>query len=172
MAGPGVFSGYVTGAPDAPFVEPGWVNSGDLGRIDAHGYLWITGRAKDLVIRGGHNIDPLGIEEVLYEHAAVAVAALVGEPDAYAGELPVAYVELKPGMDAQPSELLGAALAPPNARGSDAALPHRHHSAHGGREGAKPALRATRPTRRSPPSPSCAMNAPRRSAKPRTKLST
>jgi len=111
MAGPGVFSGYVTGAPDAPFVEPGWVNSGDLGRIDAHGYLWITGRAKDLIIRGGHNIDPLGIEEVLYEHAAVAVAALVGEPDAYAGELPVAYVELKPGMDAQPAELLKWAAA-------------------------------------------------------------
>jgi acyl-CoA synthetase (AMP-forming)/AMP-acid ligase II len=74
MHGPGVFSGYATGAPDAPFVEPGWVNSGDLGRVDANGYLWITGRAKDLIIRGGHNIDPLGIEEVLYEHPAVAVA--------------------------------------------------------------------------------------------------
>lgn len=111
MAGPGVFSGYVTGAPDAPFVEPGWVNSGDLGRIDANGYLWITGRAKDLIIRGGHNIDPLGIEEVLYEHPAVAVAALVGEPDGYAGELPVAYVQLKPGMEAQPAELLKWAAA-------------------------------------------------------------
>jgi fatty-acyl-CoA synthase len=66
--------------PGCALVEPGWVNSGDLGRIDAHGYLWITGRAKDLIIRGGHNIDPLGIEEVLYEHAAVAVAALVGNP--------------------------------------------------------------------------------------------
>jgi fatty-acyl-CoA synthase len=96
MWGPGVFTGYVTGSTDAPFVEPGWVNSGDLGRIDANGYLWITGRAKDLVIRGGHNIDPTGIEEVLYQHPAVAVAALVGEPDAYAGELPVAYVQLKP----------------------------------------------------------------------------
>jgi fatty-acyl-CoA synthase len=111
MAGPGVFSGYVSGAPDAPFVEPGWVNSGDLGRIDAHGYLWITGRAKDLIIRGGHNIDPLGIEEVLYEHPSVAVAALVGEPDSYAGELPVAYVQLKPGANAQPAELLKWAAA-------------------------------------------------------------
>jgi fatty-acyl-CoA synthase len=106
MHGPGVFSGYVTGAPDAPFVEPGWVNSGDLGRIDANGYLWITGRAKDLIIRGGHNIDPLGIEEVLYEHPAVEVVALVGEPDAYAGELPVAYVQLKPGAKAEPIELI------------------------------------------------------------------
>ncbi|HMS05848.1 MAG TPA: acyl-CoA synthetase [Burkholderiaceae bacterium] len=106
MAGPGVFSGYVTGAPDAPFVAPGWVNSGDLGRIDANGYLWITGRAKDLIIRGGHNIDPLGVEEVLYDHPAVEVAALVGEPDAYAGELPVAYVQLKPGAKAEPAELI------------------------------------------------------------------
>jgi fatty-acyl-CoA synthase len=106
MAGPGVFSGYVAGAPDAPFVEPGWVNSGDLGRVDANGYLWITGRAKDLIIRGGHNIDPLGVEEVLYDHPAVEMAALVGEPDAYAGELPVAYVQLKPGAKAEPGELI------------------------------------------------------------------
>jgi fatty-acyl-CoA synthase len=106
MAGPGVFSGYVTGSPDAPFAEPGWVNSGDLGRLDANGYLWITGRAKDLIIRGGHNIDPLGVEEVLYEHPAVEVAALVGEPDAYAGELPVAYVQLKAGAKAEPAELI------------------------------------------------------------------
>ena len=105
MHGPGVFSGYATGAPDAPFVEPGWVNSGDLGRVDANGYLWITGRAKDLIIRGGHNIDPLGIEEVFYDHPAVQVAALVGEPDSYAGELPVAYVQLKAGAKAEPSEL-------------------------------------------------------------------
>ncbi|MCA0240665.1 MAG: acyl-CoA synthetase [Proteobacteria bacterium] len=111
MAGPGVFSGYATGAPDAPFVEPGWVNSGDLGRVDAHGYLWITGRAKDLVIRGGHNIDPTGIEEVLYEHPAVALAAVVGEPDAYAGELPVAYVQPKPGVSVDPATVLKYAAA-------------------------------------------------------------
>ena len=111
MHGPGVFSGYASGSPDAPFVEPGWVNSGDLGRVDANGYLWITGRAKDLIIRGGHNIDPLGIEEVLYEHPAVAVAAVVGEPDAYAGELPVAYVQLKEGSQAQSAELLKFAAA-------------------------------------------------------------
>lgn len=106
MHGPGVFSGYATGAPDAPFVEPGWVNSGDLGRVDSNGYLWITGRAKDLIIRGGHNIDPLGVEEVLYDHPAVELAALVGEPDAYAGELPVAYVQLKAGATAEPAELV------------------------------------------------------------------
>ena len=59
MAGPGVFGGYLNDVHNkGAFVEPGWVNSGDLGRLDADGYLWITGRAKDLVIRGGHNIDP------------------------------------------------------------------------------------------------------------------
>ena len=97
MAGPGVFSGYLSESHNrTAFVEPGWVNSGDLGRLDEDGYLWITGRAKDLIIRGGHNIDPMVIEEMLFRHPAVALAAVVGEPDAYAGELPVAYVQLKP----------------------------------------------------------------------------
>ncbi len=106
MAGPGVFSGYLNEAHNrGAFVEPGWVNSGDLGRLDEDGYLWITGRAKDLVIRGGHNIDPLPIEEVLYQHPAVGLAAVVGQPDAYAGELPLAYVQLKPQAVVAPGEL-------------------------------------------------------------------
>jgi fatty-acyl-CoA synthase len=87
-------------------VEPGWVNSGDLGRLDDQGYLWITGRAKDLIIRGGHNIDPMAIEEVFFQHPCVALAAVVGQPDAYAGELPVAYVQLKAGMTIDSGELL------------------------------------------------------------------
>jgi fatty-acyl-CoA synthase len=107
MAGPGVFGGYVSDAHNrGAFVEPGWVNSGDLGRLDADGYLWITGRAKDLIIRGGHNIDPQAIEEVFYQHPAVALAALVSQPDAYAGELPVAYVQAKPGAAIDIDELL------------------------------------------------------------------
>jgi fatty-acyl-CoA synthase len=106
MSGPGVFSGYVNDTHNKEaFVEPGWVNSGDLGRLDEDGYLWITGRAKDLVIRGGHNIDPAPIEDVLFQHPAVALAAVVGQPDAYAGELPVAYVQLKPGTSIIPGEL-------------------------------------------------------------------
>ena len=106
MAGPGVFSGYLNEVHNrGAFVEPGWVNSGDLGRLDEDGYLWITGRAKDLVIRGGHNIDPMPIEEVFYQHPAVALAAVVGQPDAYAGELPLAYVQLKPGATVAPGEL-------------------------------------------------------------------
>ena len=107
MAGPGVFSGYLSEAHNrGAFVEPGWVNSGDLGRLDEDGYLWITGRAKDLIIRGGHNIDPLAIEEVFFQHPAVALAAVVGEPDAYAGELPVAFVQLRPGVTIDAAELL------------------------------------------------------------------
>ncbi len=78
----------------------GWFNSGDLGRIDADGYLWLTGRAKDVIIRGGHNIDPTVIEETLLKHREVLLAAAVSKPDAYAGELPIAYVQLVPGAKA------------------------------------------------------------------------
>ena len=106
MGGPGVFSGYLSEKHNRnAFIEPGWVNSGDLGRLDEDGYLWITGRAKDLIIRGGHNIDPAPVEEILFRHPAVAFAAVVGEPDAYAGELPVAYVQLKSGMQADAAEI-------------------------------------------------------------------
>ncbi len=106
MSGPGVFSGYLNDIHNqGAFVEPGWVNSGDLGRLDEDGYLWITGRAKDLVIRGGHNIDPMAVEEIFYQHPAVALAALVGQPDAYAGELPLAYVQLQPGVTLKAGEL-------------------------------------------------------------------
>jgi len=108
MAGPGVFSGYLSDTHNVgAFVDPGWVNSGDLGRLDEDGYLWITGRAKDLVIRGGHNIDPQPIEEILFGHPSVALAAMVGQPDAYAGELPVAYVQLKPGATVDANDLIG-----------------------------------------------------------------
>ena len=107
MAGPGVFSGYLSDSHNrGAFIEPGWVNSGDLGRLDEDGYLWITGRAKDLVIRGGHNIDPQPIEEILYQHPAVALAAMVGQPDAYAGELPVVYVQPKPGVAVTTNDLI------------------------------------------------------------------
>jgi fatty-acyl-CoA synthase len=106
MAGPGVFGGYLNEAHNkGAFVDGNWVNSGDLGRLDKDGFLWITGRAKDLVIRGGHNIDPGPIEDIMFQHPAVGFAAVVGQPDAYAGELPVGYVQLKPGASVQPGEL-------------------------------------------------------------------
>ena len=108
MSGPGVFTGYLNEEHNrGAFVAPGWVNSGDLGRLDASGNLWITGRAKDLIIRGAHNIDPQPIEELLFRHPAVALAAVVGQPDAYAGELPVAYVQAKPDAKLDAAALLG-----------------------------------------------------------------
>ena len=73
------------------FHEGIYLRTGDLGRIDADGYLWITGRAKDLIIRGGHNIDPAEIEEALLAHPDVAFAGAIGQPDAHSGELPCAY---------------------------------------------------------------------------------
>ena len=106
MGGPGVFGGYLNEAHNkGAFVDGTWVNSGDLGRLDADGFLWITGRAKDLVIRGGHNIDPGPVEDIMFQHPSVGFAAVVGQPDAYAGELPVGYVQLKPGARVEPGEL-------------------------------------------------------------------
>jgi fatty-acyl-CoA synthase len=74
-----------------------WLNSGDLARIDPDDYVWITGRAKELIIRGGHNIDPRMIEEALQSHPDVVMAAAVGRPHPQLGEVPVAYVLLKDG---------------------------------------------------------------------------
>jgi fatty-acyl-CoA synthase/long-chain acyl-CoA synthetase len=83
-----------------------YLRTGDLGRLDADGYLWITGRAKDLIIRGGHNIDPAEIEEALAGHTAVAMAGAIGQPDAFAGELPCVYVELVGGATASTEDLM------------------------------------------------------------------
>ncbi|MFO7854889.1 MAG: acyl-CoA synthetase [Paracoccaceae bacterium] len=84
----------------ALYADGKWLRTGDLGRIDADGYLWITGRAKDLIIRGGHNIDPAVIEEALMAHPDVAFVGAIGQPDAKTGELPCAYVELVEGASA------------------------------------------------------------------------
>lgn len=97
VANPGVFEGSTYTEPDKNhdlFAEDRFLRTGDLGRIDAQGYLFITGRAKDLIIRGGHNIDPALIEEALMGHPAVAFVGAIGEPNAHSGELPCAYVEL------------------------------------------------------------------------------
>ena len=98
IAGPNVFSGYVEQAHNQGiWVQDGWFNTGDLGRMDADGYFWLTGRKKELIIRGGHNIDPATIEEVLYRLEDVQVAAAVPRPDPHAGEVPVAFVQLAAG---------------------------------------------------------------------------
>src|SRR4029079_339959 len=72
----------------------GWLDTGDLARVDTEGFVYLSGRAKDLIIRGGHNIDPAVVEDALLAHPQVAAAAAVGRPDAYSGEVPVAYVTL------------------------------------------------------------------------------
>jgi len=111
LRGPHVSPGYTDAARNAGMFEGEWLISGDLGHIDAQGYLHITGRAKDVIIRGSHNIDPGLVEEAFLAHPAVALCAVVGEPDAYAGELPVAFVTLKPGARMDAAALL-AEVAP------------------------------------------------------------
>lgn len=109
LSNPGVFTGstYTEEAKNAGlFAQGTHLRTGDLGRLDEEGYLWITGRAKDLIIRGGHNIDPAEIEEVLAGHEAVAMVGAIGQPDSYAGELPCAYVELVGGAQVTPEELM------------------------------------------------------------------
>lgn len=93
------------------FADEKYLRTGDLGRIDSEGYIWITGRAKDLIIRGGHNIDPALIEEALAGHPDVAFAGAIGQPDQHSGELPAAYVELKQGSDASVEALIEFACA-------------------------------------------------------------
>jgi acyl-CoA synthetase (AMP-forming)/AMP-acid ligase II len=113
VRGPGVFAGYLEPAlNERLYAEPGhWLRTGDLGRFDADGYLWITGRAKDIIIRSGHNIDPALIEEALAAHPKVAFVGAVGQPDAYAGELPCAYVELTDEGGVTAEELMAFARA-------------------------------------------------------------
>jgi fatty-acyl-CoA synthase len=114
ISGPNVFAGYRDPDQDKGlWLEMNdrcrWLNTGDLGRQDADGYFYLTGRKKELIIRGGHNIDPASIEEPLHRHPAVQIAAAVGRPDLHAGELPVACVQLKPGVCATEEELLSFA---------------------------------------------------------------
>lgn len=112
VSNPGVFEGSTyteEGRNLGLYADRRYLRTGDLGRLDGDGYLWITGRKKDLIIRGGHNIDPAGIEAALSGHEAVALVGAIGQPDAFAGELPCAYVELVRGATATPEELLAYA---------------------------------------------------------------
>jgi len=107
VRGPNVFAGYSSeNADQGVLLADGWLATGDLGREDADGFFWLTGRSKDLIIRGGHNIDPGMIENAISRHPDVETVAAIGQPDAYAGELPVAYVSLRQGSDTNESELL------------------------------------------------------------------
>ena len=108
VSNPGVFVGstYRDAEKNKGLYADGThLRTGDLGRIDPDGYIWITGRAKDLIIRGGHNIDPALIEEALAGHPAVASVGAIGQPDARSGELPCAYIEMVGGATATAEEL-------------------------------------------------------------------
>jgi fatty-acyl-CoA synthase len=105
VRGPHVSPGYRNPEHNAGIFEDGMLNTGDLGYTDEQGRLYIAGRSKDLIIRSGHNIDPVMIENAMSEHPAVAVAAAVGMPDAYAGELPVCFVALRAGAQVSDAEL-------------------------------------------------------------------
>jgi fatty-acyl-CoA synthase len=114
IGGPTVFPGYVVErGPAGPVLNglgklrEGWLDTGDLAWVDQDGFVHLAGRAKDLIIRGGHNIDPAVIENALMSHPAVAAVQAVGRPDARAGEVPVAFVTLAPGANATPEELRG-----------------------------------------------------------------
>ncbi len=109
IKGPNVFPGYLDPRQNEKiWPQPGWLNTGDLARQDVDGYFWLTGRSKDLIIRGGHNIDPGLIEGPAQAMAEIELAAAVGQPDAYAGEVPVIFVQLQKGAQISSEEILNS----------------------------------------------------------------
>jgi fatty-acyl-CoA synthase len=114
---PTTVPGYVEQRFDADFFVVGvpgdlrWATTGDIGAVDDDGFVWIYGREKDVIIRGGHNIDSALIDDVMSTHPSVLFAAAVGKPCPTRGELPMCYVQLKPGAQASEDELLAFARA-------------------------------------------------------------
>lgn len=107
LRGPNIMQGYYKMPADtAQAIVDGWLRTGDLGTFDEDGYAYIVDRKKDIIIRGGQNIYPADIEEVLYQHPAVSEVAVIGVPDDALGEVPVAYVALKLGETANAENLI------------------------------------------------------------------
>jgi long-chain acyl-CoA synthetase len=107
IRGPNVMAGYYKQPEETAIaLDRGWLHTGDVGVMNYEGFAWIVDRKKDIIIRGGQNIYPADIEEVLYSHEAVAEAAVVAEPDDVLGEVPKAYVALKPGRTVDAGELI------------------------------------------------------------------
>jgi long-chain acyl-CoA synthetase len=105
VQGPNVMAHYWGGEE----LDGGWFPTGDVGRLDDDGYLTIVDRIKDLILRGGFNVYPRDVEDVLMAHPSVAMAAVVGRPDQRLGEEVVAYVSLADGASAEPDDLIGYA---------------------------------------------------------------
>ncbi|MBF6331984.1 long-chain-fatty-acid--CoA ligase [Nocardia transvalensis] len=106
LRGPNIMKGYWN-RPDATAdtLADGWLRTGDLGRVDVDGYLYIVDRAKDLIIRGGYNVYPAEVEEVLYQHPDIVEAAVIGVPDDHYGEEVAAVVVAAPGSRIDPEQL-------------------------------------------------------------------
>jgi long-chain acyl-CoA synthetase len=105
--GPVLMTGYWHAPKEtAHALRGGWLHTGDLGRLDAEGYLYVVDRLKDLIIRGGYNVYPRDVEDVLACHPDVVAAAVVGRPDERLGEEVVAFVQLRPGARVTPAELV------------------------------------------------------------------
>ncbi len=107
VAGPNVIKGYWN-RPEATaeaFTADGLLRTGDVGTMDADGYVTLVDRIKDLILCSGFNVYPRNIEEAIHRHPSVAAATVVGMPDDYQGEAPAAFVQLKPGAQATPEEL-------------------------------------------------------------------
>ncbi|GGN99827.1 acyl-CoA synthetase [Nocardia rhizosphaerihabitans] len=112
IRGPSVTPGYLRAGPAGAVPDPtgividDWLITGDLGRVDADGFVTLSGRARDVIIRGGHNIDARLVEESLLTHPDIEAAAVVARPDSHSGEVPAAYVVLRAGAVAQSTELI------------------------------------------------------------------
>jgi long-chain acyl-CoA synthetase len=106
IKGPQVMKGYYN-KPEATaaVLEDGWLHTGDIGKLDDDGFLYITDRLKDMIIYKGYNVYPRELEEVLFQHSAVEQCAVLGKPDAERGEVPVAFVKLVGGAEATAEEL-------------------------------------------------------------------
>jgi fatty-acyl-CoA synthase len=107
VKGPNIFKGYMD--PDQnrkAWPQDKWLNTGDLGKQDSEGYFWLTGRSKELIRRGGHNIDPAIIEGPLYKLDGVLMGAAVAKPDPYAGEVVSVYVQLRENSNLTKEEIL------------------------------------------------------------------
>ena len=101
---PGVMTGYWH-TEDASVLAGNWLHTGDIGHLDADGYLYVVDRKKDLILRGGFNVFPRDIEDVLVAHPAVAQAGVIGRPDGRLGEEVIAFVSLRPGAEVTVEEL-------------------------------------------------------------------
>ncbi len=106
--GPGIFAGYLLapGAKDSSFTKDGFFRTGDQAQMDVSGYIKITGRIKDIIIRGGENISPAQVEEILCSHKEIADAAVIGVPDKDLGERVCAFVRLVPGAKLTPEAIV------------------------------------------------------------------